>query len=296
MRNGSLLPRLERPDDCPPCRDRLDRQGWPVGLVFESHGARLGIRVTEASVLPRLAALLPPGSTPADSPLVDALYSLQVAAPGTRPQVRRYHLLYRGSRQIARTTDLSEALAALEADLHGSVAAWARERLFVHAGVVAWRGQALVIPGRSFSGKSSLVRALASAGAAYLSDEYAVFDRHGYVHPYARRLVLRDAQGRPLAPCTAEFIGGSAASGPLPVGVILSTWYEAGARWQPRPHSPARALLTLLDNTVQVREQPQMALGSLQKAALEARAFAGKRGEAAQVLAWLEKGAIQTGG
>ena len=42
---------------------------------------------------------------------------------------------HQGVARLARTTDLEEALAALEADLHAQVAARAKDRLFVHAGV-----------------------------------------------------------------------------------------------------------------------------------------------------------------
>jgi uridine kinase len=41
----------------------------------------------------------------------------------------------------------------------------------------------IAIPGRSFSGKTSLVTALVRAGAVYYSDEFAVIDRDGLVRP-----------------------------------------------------------------------------------------------------------------
>ena len=164
----------------------------------------------------------------------------------------------------------------------------AREHLFVHAGVVAWGGKAVIIPGRTFSGKSSLVAALVRAGATYFSDEYAVFDSDGTVYPYAKPLSLRDGEGRPRGTYPVEALGGRAATEPLPVGMILAARYEAGARWRPRPLSPGRAMLTLLDNTIQVRRQPQAAMQILQGVALSAEAFQSKRGEADRVAAWLQ--------
>ncbi len=287
---GTRLPIWEaQPGGCPPCWERLERLEWTAGLAFVSYGARIGIRVNDAAVLERLAGLLPPGWQPASSPSVDGLYSLTVATASPRPDVRRYHMLYQGIERLARTHDLEEALAALQSDLHGQVAGWARERLFVHAGVVGWNGKAVVIPGRTFSGKSSLVAALVRAGAAYFSDEYAVFDAEGRVHPYAKPLSLRDEEGRSRGTYPIEALGGQAATEPLPVGMIVSSRYEEGARWRPRPLSPGRALMTLLDNTVQVRKQPQAAMQTLQKAAMNAEAFGSKRGEADQVAAWLRE-------
>ena len=175
----------------------------------------------------------------------------------------------------------------LQSDLHSQVAAQAREMLFVHAGVAAWKGRAIVIPGRSFSGKTSLVAALVRAGAAYYSDEYAVFDTLGQVHPYAKPLSIRGESGQARSQCPVESLGGHAGTEPLPVGMIVAVQYEAGASWRPRPMSPGQAMMTLLDNTVKVREQPQATMETLQKVAMCASAVKSKRGEATPVASWL---------
>ena len=65
------------------------------------------------------------------------------------------------------------------------VAEWTRSLVFIHAGAVGWRGKAIVFPGNSFFGKTTLVAELVRRGAAYLSDEYAILDENGVVHPFA---------------------------------------------------------------------------------------------------------------
>jgi len=285
---GMRLPALEQPPDASsPCWRALERFRWAAGMAFVSHGARIGVRATDAALLECLADRLPPGSWPAPGPVVDGLFSLAVVESRSRAHPAPHFFLYRGACRVAHTRTAGEALDALASALHGQVAAQARGPLFVHAGVVGWGGSAVVIPGRSFSGKSSLVAALVRAGGTYLSDEYAVFDADGRVHSYLKPLSLRDEEGQARGTYPVEALGGHAATGPLPVGLILSARYEAGARWRPRPLSPGRAMLALLDNTVQVRTQPQAAMQILQKAALSAGAFQGKRGEAEQVAAWL---------
>ncbi len=282
-----MLPQIDWKGDCPPCWERLDSLGWNAGLVFDAYGVKLGVRVNDASVLARVANLLPPGWSVQDSPLVEGLYSLKVAEPSTDARVRCYHVLYSGVGRIARTQDLDEVLEILESDLHAQVAAQAKTRLFVHAGVVAVRGQAVLIPGRSFSGKTSLVASLMRAGATYYSDEYALLDTEGRVYPYARALALRDGAGQPLGPVTAESLGGTAGTEPLPVSLVVGTEYKAGSRWRPRVLTPAETLLLLLDNTVQVRSQPQVTMEILHTVALSAEAVKSKRGEAEQVTAWI---------
>ena len=279
-----------RPDsfsDCPSCWDRLEQTDWQAWLAFECHGTRFGVRVSDPALAGRIARLLPPGSVPAASPCVEILYSLTapVSDPGAR--LKHYYLLHQGTEQIARTLSLEDALASLESDLHGQVAARAQDSLFVHAGVVGWQGGAVVIPGRSFSGKTTLTAALVRAGAAYFSDEYAVFDALGQVHPYPKSLSVRGGSGQFLEHRTPKSLGGRTASKPLPVSLILDTHYTPGASWRPRSPSPGAALFTLLENTVQVRGQPQRALDILQKAASGAAAVKSRRGEADAVAAWV---------
>ena len=67
--------------------------------------------------------------------------------------------------------NLDEVIRALQTDLQLFVATEALSRLFVHAGVVGWRGRAILVPGTSFSGKTTLVAAMVQAGASYYSDE-----------------------------------------------------------------------------------------------------------------------------
>ena len=85
----------------------------------------------------------------------------------------------------------------------------------MHAGVVGWNGRALLLPGRTLSGKTTLVAELLRAGATYYSDELAVLDARGRVHPFPKPLAIRekgDASGeRP--PRRSERRGDPAPSG-----------------------------------------------------------------------------------
>jgi hypothetical protein len=178
---------------------------------------------------------------------------------------------------------LPAALDAFESDVRLYVAERARRRVFVHAGVVGWRGRAIVIPGRSFSGKSSLVAALVRAGATYYSDEYAVFDEQGRVHPFLSPLSLRNKDAERPTRHRAESLGRPPGGKPLTVGLVAVSEYRAGARWRPRQLTPGQGILALLANTVPARERPAAALAALQQAVVHAPVLKGMRGEAAEV-------------
>jgi hypothetical protein len=215
---------------------------------------------------------------------VDQLFSLVVGGGGARPGLRRLHLVYQESALIARTRELDEALRLLEVFLHLYVAERARQRVFLHAGVVGWRGSAILVPGRSLSGKSTLVAAMVKAGADYYSDEFALLDRHGRVHPYPIPLALRtEGPERPPVKRTVEMLSGRAGVRPLQVGLVLLTRYEAGARWRPRPLSPGRALLELLDHALAARYAPEKVMDALTPLVREATVLKGKRGDALTV-------------
>jgi len=247
-------------------------------LAFVAYGVRIGVRVTDAAVLDRLTSRFPPGWRPLRSPIVDLLFSLVVGGEGPRPGVRRFHVAYSGPARIARTPRFETAVDALEASIHTHVGLRARHRTFVHAGVVGWRGRAIVISGTPFSGKSRLVATLVRAGARYYSDEFAVLDALGRVHPYATALMVRGPGGQPRHPI--ESLGGRIGRRPLPVGLVLATRYVPGRRWRPRSLTRGQAVLELLNGTLRGRRAPDAILDVLSRAVERASAVKGARGEA----------------
>src|SRR5215213_4752949 len=224
---------------------RIDRLGWAAGMSFISYGIRIGVRVNRAEVLDRLVEYLPPGWRAASSNRVERLYSIIAASNGKEAKIRRFNLLYADIAKISRGMELDHVLNAFESDLQLYVAENARRRTFVHAGVVGWKNRAVVIPGRSYSGKSTLVAELVRAGATYYSDEYAVIDARGRVHPFIKPLSLREPGGFEQTETDVEAIGGSAGTQPLPIGCVVSTTFRPDARWTPRRMTQGNAALAL---------------------------------------------------
>ncbi len=269
-----------------PCAAKLERLPWPAGLSFRAYGAKIGVRVSDPAALAEVEKRLPTGAVRTSDAVVDHLVSYVVGGEDPGGRVRRFHLLYAAAHRFSRTLYANETLSALEHHLELAVAEMASGRLFVHAGVVGWKGRAILIPGKSHSGKTSLVAALLAAGADYLSDEFAVVDRHGRVHPYPRPLVLR--AGHPGGvPTSARRLGARTVEAPLRVGLVAVTRYESGGRWRPRPLTPARAVLELLAHSVTVRKRPEQAMAALERVALSARALKSARGEASETAARL---------
>lgn len=139
------------------------------------------------------------------------------------------------------------------------------------------------MPGDNETGKSTLTAALVRAGASFFSDEFAVLDRRGRVHPYPLPLRLREKGRIRSREITVEELGGTPASRPLPVGLILSLRYDPDGPGRLQALTPGRGAMELLVNATQARRRPARVVEAVGKAAENAAVLKGRRGEAEDV-------------
>lgn len=245
-------------------------------IGFESFGVPVALTVPSAEVLARVEAILPPRR--------------QVRVPSEDDQhftlITRNNVIYRVEYQqgsVSGSSDLEIALEVLDARLRAYIALNAPDHIFVHAGVVAYDGHAIVIPGTSFSGKTTLVAELVRAGATYYSDEFAVLDDEGLVHPYPKPLSIR-TEGYSQTDHAVGTFGGTAGDEPLPVSLIVIAQYAPGSQWSPRQLSPGEAVLGVLANTVPAQERPDQSLAAIRRAVDGAVTLEGVRGEASSIV------------
>ncbi len=259
---------------------KIDRLGWAEGFSFTSFGAKIGVRATKAGFVQSLAHLLPPGWQSSDESTVERLYSFVIGGQDPRRNVRLLNLVYGDAGRLARDRELEPILHAFDADVRLSVGILARRRVFVHAGVVGWKGRAIVIAGRTMTGKTSLVAALLRLGAEYYSDEYAVLDLKGRVHSFAKPLSIRQPGVPRAARLPAEAFGARTGIKALPIAIVLDTYFREGSRWRPKPVSRSVGVLSLLGNTITARLQPARNMPVLRDAVRDAIILKGVRGEA----------------
>ena len=157
----------------------------------------------------------------------------------------------------------------------------------MHAGVVAWEGRAIVLPGESRAGKTTLVRALLDAGATYLSDEYAVIDRRGAVHPYPQPLGVRSDDHPFQVDRDPVRLGHDVATGAMPVGLVAITTHVPGGSWVAERVTRGRAVVEMLVHTASAAQNPARAMALLDGALGPARCLVGERGEAADAVGHL---------
>lgn len=263
-----------------PCWENLNKLEWVDGFTFASHGVQIGVRVNNRALLPMLRKRLPPGSMHSNAKTVDRYFSVILGGKPEGSRVRYYSLVYGDHTQLGRSHEIDLILDAFETWVRLSVAELSPAHTFVHAGVVGWKGRAILVPGKSFSGKTSLVVELVKAGATYYSDEFAVLDSQAKVHPFLLPPAVRENGTDRQRPLLIEDIGGWAGSKPLPVGLVVLTEYAADAQWRARRLAAGPAALGLLSHTISARRSPERTMAVLQRLMSQALVIKGKRGDA----------------
>lgn len=139
-------------------------------------------------------------------------------------------------------------------DVEGLLAVAARAaierspRLLVHAGAVALDGQAVLFPGASGAGKSTMAAACVRRGLGYLSDEMVAVEpgtanvegwsRPLMLTPWSIRALGLDASDTPAkraVPC--DLLGGAVVTGAIPVAHVVVMRRAAVTSLRPMPAS-----------------------------------------------------------
>ncbi len=181
----------------------------------------------------------------------------------------RTRILYQNGKEIARGGTRRKFFKFFDSVIRIAVGELAPGLVFLHAGVVGWKGKAVIMPADSFKGKSTLVSELVRNGAEYYSDDFAIIDSAGLVHPFARRINRRTEDFKTYD-ISVEDLGGTSGTKPIPVGLVLFTEYKAGARWSPKLLKPGQGALEMIPFTLCLHDRPDFSLEVLNNIASNA--------------------------
>lgn len=187
-------------------------------------------------------------------------------------------LIHNGVELGASDTPL-KAFRFFDSILRVSVGEIAPDRVFLHAGVVGWKGKAIVMPADSFQGKSTLTAELVKQGAEYYSDDFAIIDVETMVHPFPRRIAMRTEDFKTYD-LGIEELGGRVGHEPIPVGLVLLTRYDPEADWDPQIETSGSGVLKLIPFTLSIRNRPEFSMEVLHKLASRAIIVSSLRGSA----------------
>jgi hypothetical protein len=275
-------PPVLNPDYDTPCMGALNRLEWGHGITETAFGMDYAIRSNDRGLMEEIIRRDRLMSRPSRATTVDRVFS--IIKGGRKGSRRYYNLLYCNHALAARSFELEDVLARLDELVRLSIAELSRDMVFLHAGAVEWKGRVILLPGQSFSGKSTLVSELIGAGATYYSDEYALVDQDGWISPHDKPLQIRNTTGEnqlvELPGFTKEIPGRKR----LPVSLVVSTRYRQGAKWKPRRLTTGQGVLTLFESAFAARHSPDTVLTFLHNLLLGAEAIRSPRDEARSVV------------
>ena len=249
-------------------------------FAIEAYGVRIGV-----------STILPEPLDAAAECVADVLPEFRYLTNG-EPVEHNFHFtwnpsgrdtLYKNGETVVSRTSRVVLLDRIGREIRLTVAEYAVDRVFIHSAAVGWKGKAILFPAHSFRGKSSLTAELVRRGADYYSDEYAILDDEGFVHPFPKKLSIPgeiDAYRQVDHP--VEAFGGTAATDRARVGMILLTEYKPNAKWSPKFLSPANGLMELIKHTLPIRRDPPFTLEVLRTVADTALIVKTKRGEVSE--------------
>ncbi len=260
--------------------EKLNRQKWEAQLNFEAYGTRIGVRSNTIDTITHLEKILPnilpTGWNKIMESSADFVFSIIV-----KKRKSKKNVFYKNGELIMENFSPKYIWDAVDSHIRMTVGEYSKNYIFIHAGVVGWEGKAIVIPGSSFSGKTTLTAEFVKRGALYYSDDFTVLDKKGFVHPFPRKLSLRgiidDYRQLDFA---VEELGGTRGVEPIPVGIMLLTKYKKKAKPKLKQVSRGEGMMAGLENSLSIRQNPPQVLSVLNKTLEKARIYKSPRNEA----------------
>jgi hypothetical protein len=258
-------------------------------ISFQSYGVKIGVRAVTGEVISavkkELSIINPSGFEIIDDSQIEHLIDI-------KPERNNKIEIFKDGELLTLWEPERNILPYLQSQLRLTVAEYAESRVFVHAGAVGWKGRAILLPAKSFSGKSSLVAELVKRGALYYSDDFAVIDQDGFLHPFHRQISLRGFEDKyKQVDYSVESLGGKVSHEPIPIGIVLITKYKEGKKnpksWKPRILSDGQGVLEMLSHTIPIRYNTKFSLEVLNKVSKRAIICKSQRGEASDFVSLL---------
>jgi len=252
----------------------LDRE-----ILLESYGVTVRLEASDSDLFSETEET-------ARKALVDRVKILENAEPEHVFRVSSDEtgtlFLFHNGEQISFDTSRKRFFKFFNSMLRIAVAEYARDCVFIHAGVVGWKDKAIIIPANSFAGKTTLVSELVRNGATYYSDEYAVLDENGLVHPFPRDLSIRDEGFKEREAPVTEF-GGITGTEPIPVGAVIITEFVEGGEWDPVSLTVGQGIMEVIPHTIPRNFNTQFSLKVLNTAVSDAIILKSPRGDASDL-------------
>lgn len=270
-----------------PLIKRFENIRWSAEIGFDFHGTKIGFKVEDAGLVEKVRRILPAGSFEIDFGEIKDYFLL---ITGQETGVNGFFWVENSIPEPAFEFDRFEETcwAGIEVKILFTLAMVSPPKMFYfHAGAVAINGKGIVIPGRTFSGKTTLTKEFIRNGADYYSDDCALIDSEGFLHPYPIKLGIRNENERDYLD-VADF-GARAGIEPVKIDFFLFTQYKKGSIWMPQIKPLGQFSFQLLEHLFyppSMNRKPAETMRLAARLAAETEVVESLRGESAEVVEW----------
>jgi hypothetical protein len=162
---------------------------------------QFAVRSTDPTVGVTIAQLFGALIDAAPGPVTCA-YSVVGGEPGATG-----FTVYAGQQVVGQTATTNGVISLLLWDLNRRAVASSSRFLPVHAAAVSFAGKAVLVPGPSGTGKTTLAAGLVKSGCTYLTDEVVAIERStGEVVPYMKPLAIKEGSRAALSAVGIECV------------------------------------------------------------------------------------------
>ena len=249
-------------------------------FCFESYGVKVRIESNSADIIEQASSTarsaLLGNLAKIDCSDAEQVFQIPITSDGTCTVYQNGELMVEDKTKPAYWKYFDSLVRIL-------VAEFSPHNVFIHAGSVGWRGRAIILPGNSHFGKTTLVAELVRCGAEYYSDEYAIIDETGLVHPFARKLTMRE-NGRHVIekPVDVEDFGGRKGSSPIPIAAVIFTKFDPEIEPEYEYLTTGQGVVEVIGQTIGIRRNSEFVIKVLKNAFSNAIIVKSPRNDAAK--------------
>jgi hypothetical protein len=267
--------------------EELKKNQWKLQMWFDFYGIRIGFQTDVTDSNSKIASLFPFGTVETDKGAVQGAFLLITNQDSVQ---NGFYWVENGKVELLFDFFEFEEYfwKIVEMKLVFVLAMISPPKMFFfHAGAVALNGKGIVIPGKSFAGKTTLTKEFIKHGAIYYSDDCALINSEGLLFPYPISLAVRGENGREYV--ESKVFGSVDGVEPVKVEYVLFASYKEGKSWSPTILDSGHMTLRLLEHLffpASINQKPKEILELAAKLMGQVKIIEGVRGEAIEVVKW----------
>lgn len=260
---------------------------WSVKTGFDFYGTRVGFKMDDGQLINKIRQIFPNKSIEIPFDQTVGYFALITKQSS---ELNGFYWVENEVPELALGFEQFEelCLAGIELKILFALAMISPPKMFYfHAGAISINGKGIIIPGGTYSGKTTLTEQFIRNGAVYYSDDCSLIDSEGFLYPYPIKLGVRQAGNREYF--KAADLGALEGVEPVKIEYILLTKFEKDGVWKPQFHNLERMAFKLIEHLfypLSINRKPSETIKFVAGLVRDVQVIESSRGEALEVVEW----------